>query len=94
MPSSISSYTEFDALLRRAIERVDKLCGEMPEEQIILSIKNQLAAVCTWTRNGRKPAQGEKDMLNFGLIASRFLVYDDELCSDLFELASYITYWE
>ena len=95
MPSSLASYAEFDALLASAMERVDKLAGEMPEERAIISIKNQLAAVYNWTRNGRRPDQGEKDTLNFGQIASRFLdSIDDELCGDLCELASYIIYWE
>ena len=92
MPSSITSYAEFDILLARAIGQVDKLASEMPDDQPVASIKNQLAAVYTWTRKGRCPEQGEKDTLNFGLLASRYLDEDD-LCQDLYKLASYIIYW-
>lgn len=94
MPSSLSSYPEFAALLLSASARVARRCGETPDEQTILSIKSQLTALQTWTLKGRKPEQGEKDQLNFGLIASRFLDDDDELCHDLCELASYVIYWE
>jgi len=94
MPSSLTSFAEFDALLASAIDQINKLAAEMPDDQPIASIRNQLNAVHGWTRNGRKPEQDEKDTLNFGLIASRYLEGYDDLSRDLFELASYIIYWE
>ena len=52
----------------------------------------QLDALYQWTRGGRCPTQPEKDLLNFGLIASRAL--DTYPVADkLYALASFVIYW-
>jgi hypothetical protein len=95
MPSSIVSFEEFDRRLQAARSTVERLVAECPEVNLLVGVQRQLAAVHSWTRGGRKLEQGEKDSINFGLIASRFLSEIDEaLTGELCELNSYITYWE
>ena len=63
-----------------------------PEDRAIASVRRQLEALHAWTRGGRCPSQGEKDQLNFGLLASRELdTYP--VADNLYELASFVIYW-
>ncbi|UQA62012.1 immunity protein Tsi6 family protein [Polyangium aurulentum] len=94
MPSTISSFAEFDRRLGDAMKGIDALAAQYPEERAIQSIKLQLEALHGWTRGGRKPEQVEKDRLNFGLLASRFVdEIDSKLAGELYQLASYVIYW-
>lgn len=94
MPSSITSYFEFDGRLAAARQGIEALAMQLPDEQELASIKLQLDALHAWTRAGRTPTQDEKDRSNFGLLASRCVSdIDDALASELCELASYVIYW-
>lgn len=94
MASSIDSFSDFDRRLAAARLGIEALAARMPGEQELESIKRQLEALHAWTREGRAPAQGEKDRLNFGLLASRYLSdLDDALAAELYELASLVIYW-
>jgi len=94
MPSSIASFPEFDRRLAAARLGIEALVARMPEESALESIKRQLEALHAWTRDERAPAQDEKDQLNFGLLASRYLSdLDDALAAELYELASFVIYW-
>jgi hypothetical protein len=94
MPSSIASFSEFDHRLAAARMGIETLALQMPDDPELQSIKQQLKCLHAWTRGGRKPLQEEKDQLNFGLLASRFVSdLDDALAGELYELASYVIYW-
>jgi len=92
VPSSLKTFEEFDRTLAEAREEIEKLHRAWPDEGSITSVRNQLAAVHGWTRDGRCPSQGEKDQLNFGQIASRELD-DYPVAQKLYELASFVIYW-
>ena len=94
MTSRLKSYAEFDEALGDARSRLDRLSGEHPEERPLESIKKQLEALHSWTRDGKKPAQTQKDSLNFGLLASRHVDdLDFDLSNQLHELQSWVVYW-
>lgn len=94
MPSSIASFSEFDRRLAAARLSIDALAAQLPDESELESIKRQLEALHAWTRGGLSPTQDEKDQLNFGLLASRYVSdLDDALAGELYELASYVIYW-
>jgi len=93
MPSSLKTFGEFDRLLAVTRFEVDAMQLVEPDDGAISSVKRQLEALHGWTRDGRCPSQAEKDQLNFGQIASRVL--DNYPVADsLFELASFVIYWE
>jgi hypothetical protein len=71
MSSSLKTFEEFDQLLAAARAEVDTMAIAEPNDGAIASVKRQLDTVYGWTRGGRCPAQGEKDQVNFGMIASR-----------------------
>ena len=88
----LQSFEDFDRLLAATRLEIDRLVQAEPDEGALASVQRQLAAVHAWTRDGREPGQGEKDTLNFGMIASRALdTYD--VADDLYKLASYVTWW-
>ncbi|MES2297155.1 MAG: hypothetical protein V4582_08935 [Pseudomonadota bacterium] len=92
MPSSLKTFDEFDQLLTAARSELARMRLAEPDDGAIASVSRQLDALHGWTRGGRCPDQGEKDMLNFGQIASREL--DNYPVADsLFELDSYVIYW-
>ncbi|HYF49126.1 MAG TPA: immunity protein Tsi6 family protein [Planctomycetota bacterium] len=95
MSDKISSHVEFAQRLDQALARMDQVVTEIPGDQALESVRLQLQGLKQWTRNGRKPEQAEKDRLNFGLLASRYIhEFDSELAGELYALASYVTYWE
>jgi len=86
------TFEEFDALLALARAEVEAMHAAEPADRAIESVRLQLAALHGWTRGGRRPAQEEKDRLNFGVIASRELdTYP--VASKLYTLASHVIYW-
>jgi hypothetical protein len=94
MLSSITSFQEFDQRLAKAMTGMDALIAKYPGDPALESIKKQLEALHSWTRDGKKPAQADKDKLNFGLLASRNVdELDADLARDLYALASYVAYW-
>ena len=93
MPSSLKTFEEFDRLLAATRIEVDAMHSAEPEDGAISSVKRQLETLHGWTRDGRCPSQAEKDQLNFGQIASRVL--DNYPVADsLYELASFVIYWQ
>jgi hypothetical protein len=92
MPSSLTSFAEFDELLSAARSEIAVMLLAEPGDGAIGSVKRQLDVVYEWTRNGRCPEQSEKDQLNFGQIASRELD-SYPVASSLYQLASFIIYW-
>ena len=92
MPSSLTSFEEFDRLLASARADVDAMSATEPDDGAIASVKRQLQALHGWTRGGRCPSQDEKEQLNFGQIASRALDNYD-VADALYELASFVTWW-
>ena len=86
------TFEEFDALLAEARAEVEELHRAEPNDRAILSVKLQLAALHEWTRGGRRPAQDEKDRMNFGLIASREMG-EFPVADKLYALASHVIWW-
>src|SRR4249919_16748 len=93
MPSSLTSFEEFDQLLAAARTEVDAMLAVEPDDGAINSVKRQLDALHGWTRDGRCPSQAEKDQLNFGSIASRVLD-NYPVAGKLYELSSFVIYWD
>ena len=92
MPSALKTFDDFDRLLADTRAEVESMFRAEPDDRAIVSVKRQLEALHTWTRGGRCPSQGEKDQLNFGLLASRELdTYP--VADSLYELASFVIYW-
>jgi hypothetical protein len=88
----MNDFEEFDRELQRARGELAVIAAELAGDRAVESIRLQLEALHEWTRGGRCPSQGEKDSLNFGLLASRELdTYD--IASTLYELASFVTWW-
>jgi hypothetical protein len=93
MPSSLTSFAQFDRLLDATRAEVARIFLAEPDDGAIISVQRQLEALHRWTRDGRCPSQAEKDQLNFGQIASRAL--DNYPVADsLYELASFVIYWQ
>jgi len=90
--SKLTTFAEFDAALAAARVEIDALAIEIPGDPAIRSVQLQLEALHGWTRDGRKPTQGEKDRLNFGAIASRELD-TFPVAGSLYQLASYVIWW-
>jgi hypothetical protein len=88
----MKTFEEFDAGLQRARSELAAMAEREPGDNVIETVRLQLEAVHTMTRGGRCPSQGEKDSLNFGVIASRELS-DYPIAQTLYELASYVTWW-
>jgi hypothetical protein len=88
----LQTFEDFDRLLAATRIEIDRLVQAEPEDGALKSVQAQLGAVHAWTRGGREPGQGEKDSLNFGMIASRALDNYD-VADDLYRLASFITWW-
>ena len=92
MSSSPKSFEEFDRLLTSTRAELERMSAAEPTDGAITSVKRQLDALHSWTREGRCLSQDEKDRLNFGLIASRELdTYP--IADSLYELASFVTWW-
>jgi hypothetical protein len=88
----LETFEDFDRLLATARAEVARMAAAEPGDGAIASVHRQLDALHAWTRGGRCPDQGEKDTLNFGMIASRELdTYD--VASDLYALASFVIWW-
>ena len=92
MPSSLNSFEDFDLLLASARAELEKMSAAEPNDGAIASVSRQLATLHAWTRDGRCPAQNEKDQLNFGAIASRELD-DYAVAQDLYALSSFVIWW-
>jgi hypothetical protein len=90
--SELRTFEDFDRVLAAARVEIDRLATAEPDDGALASVQRQLAALHGWTRDGREPAQGEKDSLNFGAIASRELD-GYEIAPDLYRLASYVLWW-
>jgi hypothetical protein len=88
----LRTLADFDRTLDAARAELARMAAAEPDDGAIASVRAQLEAVHAWTRDGRCPAQGEKDTLNFGMIASRALdTYD--VAPDLYALASFVAWW-
>ncbi|MEP6831770.1 MAG: hypothetical protein ABJB74_00190 [Gemmatimonas sp.] len=87
------SFEEFDALLTKARAELDEHAKEDPSDNAITVVQRQLEALHGWTRGGRRPAQSEKDQLNFGHIASRALDFYP-VARDLYNLSTFVIYWD
>jgi hypothetical protein len=92
MPSSLKSFAEFDLLLTSARAELEKMSVADPNDGAIASVSRQLATLHAWTRDGRCPAQDEKDQLNFGQIASRELD-SYAVAKSLYALSSFVIWW-
>jgi hypothetical protein len=90
--ADLQTFADFDRLLAATREEIGRMAAQWPDDGAIASVDRQLAALHGWTREGRCPAQDEKDSLNFGMIASRELD-SFPVASDLYELASFVTWW-
>jgi hypothetical protein len=90
--ADLLTFEDFDRLLDATRAEVARMAAEAPGDGAIDSVRRQLEALHGWTRAGRCPDQGEKDTLNFGMIASRELS-DFDIAQDLYALASFVTWW-
>lgn len=91
--AKIQSVPELQRRLAAVIPRVEVVAQATPE-RAIRSIALQLEALARWTEDGEPPTQEQKDRLNFGLLASRHLDdLDPELAAELYDIASWVTYW-
>ena len=90
--SDLQTFADFDRLLDATRAEVARMAAAEPGDGAIASVRRQLDALYGWTRGGRCPDPGEKDTLNFGMIASRELdTYP--VAADLYALASFVTWW-
>jgi hypothetical protein len=88
-----ASFGEFWRRLNDAMVDVDRLAAT-DSDPMIGSIQRQLRFVGQWTQGGHRPAQADLDKLTFGLMASRSIhEVDSRLANELYELASYLTFW-
>jgi hypothetical protein len=88
----LQTFADFDRLLAATRIEIGRMAAAAADDGAIASVDRQLAALHGWTRDGRCPAQDEKDSLNFGMIASRELdAYD--VASDLYALSSFVIWW-
>ncbi|MGH8028548.1 MAG: hypothetical protein ACREO3_01305 [Arenimonas sp.] len=92
MSDDLKTFEDFDRVLAATRTEIGRMATAHPDDGAIDSVRLQLEALHDWTRDGRCPAQGEKDKLNFGMIASRELS-DFDIAQDLYALASYVTWW-
>ena len=91
---SITSYAEFERRLKGAIPAIDAIAAKYPESAL-LSIQKQLHALEEWTRGGTKPTDSQRSSLSFGMLADRYLDdLDQPLARQLYDLASYVIYWD
>lgn len=91
--AKITSVAEFQRRLHDAIARLVPVVAQVPEREL-LSIQKQLEALESWTKGGQKPTQAQKDELNFGLLASRYLdEIDQKLAQELYSISSWVIYW-
>lgn len=94
MPSSIQSFAEFESRLKDAMTQMDAIIKDIPDDPALVEIRRQLDLTSTWTQGGTEPTLAQKGDLNFGLLASKYVSdIDDKVAENLYELASYITYW-
>jgi hypothetical protein len=92
---SLRSFAEFDQLLDAALPYADAARLRYPEAPEYTEIHRQLGLLREWTRGGRRPSQDEKNRLDFGAIASRYVDAEDEgFARQLYALASYVIWWE
>ena len=92
MPGTLSTCADFDRLLQEARAEVARMAAAEPDFNAIAVVRTQLDVLHAITRDGRAPAQGEKDHFNFGLIASREFA-DYPVAQSLYALASFVIWW-
>lgn len=91
--AKIQSVPELQRRLAAALPRVQAIAAAEPE-RALASIALQLEALAGWVKDGAAPTQEQKDRLNFGLLASRHLDdLDPDLAAELYDIASWVTYW-
>jgi hypothetical protein len=88
----LRTYADFDRMLQAARAELARMAAKEPDFFAITLVQAQVEALHAWTRDGRCPAQGEKDSLHFGAIASRELD-GYAVAPDLYALASFVTWW-
>jgi hypothetical protein len=94
MPSTIKTRAEHLAKLRDAIRDMKKLIAQYPGERALEEILRQMELAEQWTRGGQPPTLEQKAQLGFGLIASKYLdEIDQELAQRIYDIASYIIWW-
>ena len=95
MPSTIVTVPEYQLKLRDAIARMKPVTARFPRDPQLQSILKQLEALQQWTANDLPPSLEEQARLNFGLLASKYLdSVDDELAQLIYDIASFVTYWD
>jgi len=88
------NFDEFDSLLDNAIQRMDQLRQEYPNDPMLESIQRQLGHVYRWTRAGKRPSEEQIRKLSFGVMASRAIDdLDRPLAHVLYSLANYLDHW-
>jgi hypothetical protein len=95
MPSTIATVAEYHERLQDAITRMKVVTSRYPGDPQLSSILKQLEALQGWTVSGRPPSLEEQGRLNFGLLASKYLdSVDDDLAQLIYDIASFVTYWD
>jgi hypothetical protein len=95
MPSTIKTPAELSLLLRQTIQDMKGIVASFPGDTSLQSILEQLKAAEQWTCHGQPPTLDQKGTLNFGLLASKYLdEVDQSLAQRIYDIASFITYWQ
>jgi hypothetical protein len=93
---TIESRAEFYSMLLEAIRDGKALLDTRPSDDTIETIVRQLEAVVSWSENGRKPSQDERESIDIGARAARELRSDEEAFAwtrSLHALSAYIARW-
>jgi hypothetical protein len=89
--SGIKDYVEFRSVLEQSITDIEELSKQFPEDEMIASIKRQLAKVHFWTHGGRQVSKEDAAKLSFGVMAGKAV--DDinsAMALQLYRIANYI----
>ncbi len=93
----IDSRVNFDRLLGDAVDLVQKILAQTPEDELQQLIFEELNAMHRWSANGREPTDQERGSINIGLLAARGLSNatgeKEKLVQMLFALNNYFEDW-
>ena len=89
--TDVPGMKEFRDLLTEAINRMEVLNRDNPDDPMLSSIQRQLHFVQDWTADGKLPSEEQVKKLSFGVMASRAVdELDRQTAKILYSLANYV----
>jgi hypothetical protein len=90
----IETIGEYETELERAIHDMERVVKQYPTDRALHAILDQLKMLQNWTSEGEPPTVDQKNQLNFGHIASRYLDdTDQDLAQRIYAIRRFIRYW-